>query len=120
MPEPFFNIVRPSRIAGGLLLASAVVDYLTANELSIFPAALGLALCIIQDTSKFDVLRLVIFGWVLLSLLFVIPAAFAEGLWIPAIHTALFGGAVAGLMLERLSEPTIGILALVGFGALFF
>ena len=120
MAEPFFNIVRPSRIAGSLLVVSAIVAFLGSGSLSIIPAALGLALLVVQDTSKLDVLRLVVFGWFIMSLLLTIPAAISEGLWVPAVRAGLFGGSVVGLMLEGLREPTIGALALVGFGAVLF
>ena len=120
MAEPFFNIVRPSRIAGSLLVVSAVVALVGAGQFAAVTAGLGLALLVVQDTSKLDVLRLLVFGWFLVSLVLTIPAAIGEGLWVPAVRAALFGGSVAGLMLEGLREPTIGVLALVGFGAVLF
>jgi hypothetical protein len=66
------------------------------------------------------VLRLVIFAWFIVSLLLTIPAAISEGLWLPAVRAGLFGGSVVGLMLEGLREPTIAVLAVIGFGAVLF
>jgi len=51
---------------------------------------------------------------------FTLPALFVEGLWLPALQSLVFAIAVGALMLERLSEETIAILAVAGFGILFF
>ena len=117
---PFFDVVRPSRIAGSLLLVSALVGFLGTGELPVISCLLGLALVIVQDSSRLDVFRIVVFGWFVVSLLLTIPAALSEGLWAPAIRGALFGGSVAGLMLEGLRERTIAVLAVIGFGAVLF
>ncbi len=98
---------------------SAAVDYFFYGSISPLAAVLGFGLSIAQDSSKLDILRLLVLSWCAVSLLLVIPAAVSEGFWLPAIRAGLLGGAVAGLMFDGLREPTVAILATIGVGAVF-
>ena len=73
-----------------------------------------------QDSAKLELLRAVTFLWCGLSVLAALVGIFIQELWPHALLSLLFAGSIAGLMLDRLREPTIATLTILGFGVRFF
>lgn len=92
------------KIAGILYLVSVLLGIVLASQFSIFQIGLGLALVLMQDQTKLDVLRLIVFAWIIIGLVIVLIGAVSEGSWGTVVPTVLFGGAIAGLMLEDLTQ----------------
>lgn len=101
------------RVAGSLYLLSAVIGFLFGS-LPLIPFALGLALVLMHDQAKLDVLRLVVFAWVGISLVLVLIGGSSDGLWGLVISSFLFGGAIIGLMLSDLTQQQVLVLGAVG------
>ncbi len=95
------------RAAGAIYLLSAVLTLVLDGGIAFVQIALGLALLLIEEQAKSDLLRLVVFVWVLFSLVMAVIAAVMQALWLLIFPVILFGGGIAALMLERLSQKEI-------------
>ena len=114
------TLYRSSRIAGGILVAAAGLTFLFQRQVAAVDFVLGLALLIVQDSTRLQLVRLLVFGWMLVALVITIPGVLYEGMWVPAIRAALFGGALVGLMLDGLPESAVAGLCLIAAGLLYF
>ena len=104
------------RAAGALFLGSALLGLL-AGEFEFVQVALGLALLLVQETAKSDLLRLLVFGWCLFSVGLVLVLAVGSGSWLALLPAVLYAGSMAGLMLEGLSRAQVLLLSALAIGA---
>ena len=107
------------RIAGGLYLTSAGLNYVLLGQLAFAQLGLGIALLAIRDPAKSEWLRFIVFAWVGFSLFMLLIAGFPAGIpWLILTATALFGVGVAGLMLSRLSPAQLAFFTTSAAAAL--
>jgi len=99
--------IRGHQAAGALFLASALISYFVFGDIVFVQVAIGISLLVVQESSKRDLLRFVVFGWVLLAVGIVVVAALSQGEYLAVIPTLLFAGGIVGLMLERLSQSQV-------------
>jgi hypothetical protein len=104
------------RAAGGLLLASAVVQ-LIAGEFAFLQGGLGLTLLLVQEQAKSDLLRLLVFCWCLFSVGFALFLALGSGVWLGLLPAVLYAGSVASLMLEGLTRAQVLLLLAAAIGS---
>ncbi|QIB65721.1 hypothetical protein [Kineobactrum salinum] len=102
------------RIAGSLYLLDNLVSVLLGLGISIISTIVGLALLLVQNESKLEALRFVVFAWVALSIILVLIGSASLGLWIILLSTLFFGSAIVGLMMNDLSQQSIALLGGVG------
>ncbi len=107
------------QIAGALFVVVAVLRWLAAGEYAFVQFTLGLLLLLVTETTKADLLRLVVFVWVGIGVLTVALEAFATSAWSLMFPSLMFGIGIVGLMLERLSARETAICGgLAGAGVL--
>jgi hypothetical protein len=106
------------RAAGAIFLISAALSFAVGAGIAYGQLVLGLALLLIRDQSKSELLRLLVFAWVLFSLAVVLIAAVSHSLWLPILPVILFGAGVAALMLERLEQRHVFFCAGVAIAGL--
>ena len=111
--------LKAYRVAGTLYLANSSLGFLIGLGFSLISTAIGLALLLIQDESRLDWLRFVVFAWVVIGIVIVLVGAGSAGYWSLLVSTLLFGGAIAGLMLNDLSQQSIATLAAIGAAGIF-
>lgn len=106
--------LKGCRVAGFLYLLNNLVSVFFGLGISIVSTIVGLALLLVQNESKLEALRFVVFAWVALSIILVLIGSASLGLWILLLSTLFFGGAIVGLMMNDLSQRLITILGGLG------
>ena len=95
------------RAAGAIYLLSAALTLVLAGEIAFVQLGIAFLLIVVQEEAKTDLLRLLVFAWVLFSLVMVLITAVSQGIWLPILPVILFGGGVAALMLEGLDQKRV-------------
>jgi H+/Cl- antiporter ClcA len=110
--------IKGHQAAGALYLLSALVNYLTLGDISFAQIGLGVALVVVQERSKADLLRFVVFAWVLFAVGVILVAAVAQGVFLPLLPILLFSGGIIGLMLERLNQSQVIVYTAVALAGM--
>lgn len=114
--QPF---ITPHRAAGAILLLAVGLSLLLSRGINYVQAGLGLLLLLVQEQAKSDLVRLLVFGWVLFAIVANVVSGIAQGVWAPILPVLLIGGGLVGLMLEGLKENQIYLYSAIALAGIF-
>ena len=92
--------MRGEEVAGAIYLGGAILSVVLVGEFLWAQIGLGIALLIPKERALSDLVRLIVFLWILLSVVIVIVGGFSAGYWYPIVPTMMVGVGVATLMME--------------------